>query len=107
VRYAGGTPRTSVRWHVSNVKRYTVRETRVTPDDLAEHLRSVIRLLKANELSIDFFQLLEDLLQWDHPDGHVQLRWARGFYGQGQQQSDAECESEEATTAEREEEGNE
>jgi CRISPR system Cascade subunit CasB len=50
------------------------------PDDLDEHLRHAISLLKANDQPLDWFQLLEDLLQWDHPDGHVQLKWARDFY---------------------------
>ncbi len=50
------------------------------PDDLSDHLRHAIRLLKANEQPPDWFQLFEDLLQWSHPDGYVQLRWARDFY---------------------------
>lgn len=51
-------------------------------DDLDDHLRHAISLLKANERPrpLDWFQFLEDLLQWDHPEGHVQLRWARDFY---------------------------
>ena len=53
------------------------------PDDLPDHLRHVISLLKANEQPIDWFRLLEDLLQWDHPERHVQLRWARDFYAGG------------------------
>jgi CRISPR system Cascade subunit CasB len=51
------------------------------PDDLSDHLRHAISLLKANEQPLDWFRLFEDLLQWDHPDGYVQLRWARDFYG--------------------------
>ncbi len=50
------------------------------PDDLDDHLRHAISLLKANEQPLDWFRLLEDLLQWDHPEGHVQLRWAQDFY---------------------------
>lgn len=49
-------------------------------DDLDDHLRHAVSLLKANEQPLDWFRLLQDLLQWDHPDGHVQLRWARDFY---------------------------
>ncbi len=49
-------------------------------DDLDDHLRHAVSLLKANEQPLDWFRLFEDLLQWDHPDGHVQLRWARDFY---------------------------
>ena len=50
------------------------------PEDLDDHLRHAVSLLKANEQPLDWFRLLEDLLQWDHPDGHVQLKWARDFY---------------------------
>lgn len=50
------------------------------PDDLDDHLRHTVSLLKSNEQPLDWFRLFEDLLQWDHPDGHVQLRWARDFY---------------------------
>jgi CRISPR system Cascade subunit CasB len=50
------------------------------PDDLDDHLRHAVSLLKANEQPLDWFQLFQDLLQWDHPDGCIQLRWARDFY---------------------------
>lgn len=50
------------------------------PDDLDDHLRHAVSLLKANEQPLDWFRLLADLLQWDHPEGHVQLKWARDFY---------------------------
>jgi CRISPR system Cascade subunit CasB len=50
------------------------------PDDVADHLRHVVSLLKSNEQPLDWFRLFEDLLQWDHPNGHVQLKWARDFY---------------------------
>ncbi len=50
------------------------------PDHLDDHLRHAISLLKANDQELDWFQLFQDLLQWDHPDGYIQLRWARDFY---------------------------
>lgn len=49
-------------------------------EDLDGHLRHTVSLLKANEQPLDWFQLFDDILQWDHPEGHVQLRWARDFY---------------------------
>jgi CRISPR system Cascade subunit CasB len=52
-------------------------------DNLDDHLRHAVSLLKANEQPLDWFRFFEDLLQWDHPDGHVQLRWARDFYRGG------------------------
>ncbi len=50
------------------------------PDDMDDHLRHAISLLKANEQPIDWFRLLGDLLEWDSQGGHVQLGWARDFY---------------------------
>lgn len=50
------------------------------PDDLDDHLRHAVSLLKANEQPLDWFQLFQDLLHWDHPEGLVQLKWARDFY---------------------------
>ena len=51
------------------------------PDDLADHLRHAVSLLKSKEHSFDWFRLFGDLLHWSRPDGAVQLRWARDFYG--------------------------
>ncbi|MBN1886145.1 MAG: type I-E CRISPR-associated protein Cse2/CasB [Candidatus Krumholzibacteriota bacterium] len=56
----------------------------VHQDNLADHLRHAVNLLKANEESLDWFRLFEDLLHWDHPEGHVQLRWARDYYSMEQ-----------------------
>lgn len=52
------------------------------PDDLDDHLRHAVRLLESAKppQPLDWFRLFEDLLQWDHPEGHVQVKWARDFY---------------------------
>lgn len=52
------------------------------PDDLDDHLRHIVRLLESAKppQPLDWFRLFEHLLQWDDPDGHVQLQWARDFY---------------------------
>lgn len=49
-------------------------------EDLDDHLRHAVSLLKANEQPLDWFRLFQDLLQWDCPEGPVQLSWARDFY---------------------------
>ena len=63
------------------------------PDDLDDHLRHAVSLLKANEQPLDWFRLFDDLLQWDHPDGHVQLKWARDFYKSSPGQTDFSTET--------------
>jgi CRISPR system Cascade subunit CasB len=52
------------------------------PEDLDDHLRHAVRLLESAKppQPVDWFQLFGDLLQWDHPEGHVQRGWARDFY---------------------------
>lgn len=52
------------------------------PDDVDDHLRHVIRLLESAKppQPLDWFRLFSDLIQWDHPEGYVQLAWARDFY---------------------------
>lgn len=57
------------------------------PDDLDDHLRHAVSLLRSNEQPLDWFKLLDDLTHWDHPEGHVQLAWARDFYAGGGQPS--------------------
>ncbi len=49
-------------------------------DDLDDYLRHTVNLLKSYEQPFDWFKLFEDLLQWDHPEGFVQLKWAHDFY---------------------------
>ena len=64
------------------------------PDDLANHLRHAVSQLHSKEQPLDWFRLFEDLLQWDHPEGHVQLRWARDFYKDDAQSQAAEADPE-------------
>ena len=52
------------------------------PDDLPGRLREAIGLLRSADIALDWLRLLRDLIQWDHPDRYVQLRWARDFYRQ-------------------------
>jgi CRISPR system Cascade subunit CasB len=59
-------------------------------DDLGDHLRHAVSLLRANEQPLDWFRLMGDLLQWDHQEGHVQLSWARDFYRQDYTQDDSD-----------------
>ncbi|KAA2246402.1 type I-E CRISPR-associated protein Cse2/CasB [Solihabitans fulvus] len=55
-------------------------------DALAHHLRQTLRLLAANEISVDFDQLLQDLVvllgdRYREDEAHrVRLRWAREFH---------------------------
>lgn len=49
-------------------------------DDLPEHLRHAIGLLKSKNVPVDWVRLLRDLRAWDHPARYVQRSWARSFW---------------------------
>jgi len=49
-------------------------------DQLPHRLRQMISLLKAEQIPVDWGQLLGDLLYWASERRTVQQRWARDFY---------------------------
>lgn len=50
-------------------------------DDLPEHLRRAVGLLKSRDLPIDWARLLHDVQGWDFPSRSVQRDWARAYWG--------------------------
>jgi len=53
------------------------------PDDLPEHLRHAVSLVRAKGIALDWHRFFRDLLGWRSPERHVQRRWARDFWGRG------------------------
>jgi CRISPR system Cascade subunit CasB len=49
-------------------------------DDLPDHLRHTIGLLKSKEIPINWLQLLNDVENWHWESRDVQRRWARQFW---------------------------
>lgn len=49
-------------------------------DSVGVHLRHAISLLAAEEIAVDWAQLLGDLRWWGQPDRRVQRQWAREFW---------------------------
>ena len=45
-------------------------------------LRQAVNFLHSCRVHVSWQQLLDDLLQWDHPDRFIQKRWARSYFGQ-------------------------
>jgi hypothetical protein len=72
------------------VKRRFVALLNAHPEELDRHLRHAVSLLSANEIRIDWAQLLRDVQQWDDEDRQVQLAWARAFWGGDRPTSDAD-----------------
>jgi CRISPR system Cascade subunit CasB len=53
------------------------------PEDLPEHLRRVIGLLKTKEIPVDWAQLLHDIRRWSWESRAAQRDWARAFWRTG------------------------
>ncbi len=51
-------------------------------DELPDHLRHAVSLLAANDVPVDWAQLIGDILNWRADERFVQRRWARSFWGQ-------------------------
>lgn len=49
-------------------------------EDLPEHLRHAVGLLKSKEIAINWLELLRDVLRWDSESRIVQRKWARAFW---------------------------
>lgn len=52
-------------------------------DDLAEHLRHAVGLLKSRDIPVDWAQLLHDIKQWEYQRRPVQRAWASAFWAGG------------------------
>jgi CRISPR system Cascade subunit CasB len=58
--------------------------------DLPVHLRHAIGLCKANEVPVDYVQLLGDLQHWEALERRVQRRWAAGFWAPERREEEKE-----------------
>ncbi len=52
-------------------------------DSIGVHLRHAIALLAAEEIAVDWAELLRDLRWWGQSEHRVQRRWAREFWKHG------------------------
>lgn len=50
------------------------------PGQLPFRLRQTIHFLQSNRVKVNWTGLLQDLLNWNHPDRFVQQNWARSYY---------------------------
>jgi CRISPR system Cascade subunit CasB len=70
-------------------------------EDLPEHLRHAVSLLRSEGVPVEWACLIADLQQWDHPARLVQRRWARDFWaGEGHEETEPAAPTE-PTPAER------
>lgn len=57
-------------------------------DDLHEHLRHAISLLKSKQVPVDWARLIDDLRWWNTDDRRVQREWARAFWASTRESSE-------------------
>lgn len=69
----------SVKTNGDSIEKRFVALLNAHSDDLPDHLRQMIGLLKANDVKINWLQLLNDLNWWDGDKRDVQRRWAKSF----------------------------
>lgn len=52
------------------------------PEELELHLRTLIKLLKTEDIALDFAELADDIYSFRYPDSRkeVRLKWGRDFY---------------------------
>lgn len=64
------------------LRRFQTLGTSDTVDELAQHCRGVVQLLRAQEIPLDYGLLAEQFTRWHRPGGAstVRLAWGRDFY---------------------------
>jgi CRISPR system Cascade subunit CasB len=68
------------RRNLERVERRFVALLNSRADELPEHLRQVVSLLKTKETPIDWARLTGDLIFWDAGTRRVQRDWSRSFW---------------------------
>jgi len=49
-------------------------------EDLPDHLRHAVALARSKSATVDWSQLLFDIVNWDDWSGSIQRRWAKSFW---------------------------
>ena len=60
-------------------------------DDLPDHLRQAISLLKSKDAPVNWLQLLKDIKGWNYESRSVQRDWAKGFWGDGREDASSDA----------------
>jgi CRISPR system Cascade subunit CasB len=66
----------------ASVERRFVALLNCHADDLPQHLRHAVSLLRSQSVPIDWAVLLDDVQHWGRWDSAVRRRWARAFWGE-------------------------
>lgn len=63
-------------------RRFSVMATSSDVEELSNHMRGIIQLLRANNIPLDYVRLAGDIYFYQFPNGRskVRLRWGQDFY---------------------------
>lgn len=61
-------------------------------EDLHYRLIQIFRQISRDNFSIDYWQLIYDLLLWGHPEKYTQFNWAKQFWGYSPKENNPETE---------------
>lgn len=64
-----------------SIERRFVALLNAAQEDVPQHLRHAVSLLKAHEIPVDWAQLLRDVQDWNEETGNVRRDWARAYWG--------------------------
>ena len=70
----------SIRTESGSIEKRFVALLNASRTELDDHLRHAIKLMKANNVGVDWAQLLHDLNGWNWPSRAIQRRWASGYW---------------------------
>jgi CRISPR system Cascade subunit CasB len=78
--FGGSCRQLNVKKESESLERRFVALLAADSDSVSVHLRHAISLLAAEEIAVDWTQLLGDLRRWGQADRRVQRQWAREFW---------------------------
>lgn len=64
------------------LRRFNMIATSGSVEELSNHLRGAVQLLRSKDIPLDYAQLAEDLLSYQYirMQNHVRLKWGQDFY---------------------------
>jgi CRISPR system Cascade subunit CasB len=63
------------------LEKYLIAVLNANYEDLQDHLRRIVSLLKSKDIPLNWSQLLYDIQHWNTNDRWIQHQWAEGFWG--------------------------
>jgi CRISPR system Cascade subunit CasB len=62
------------------IEKYLMAILNANNEDLPDHLRRIVSLLKSKDIPLNWAQLLYDIQHWETDDRWIQHQWAKNFW---------------------------